>query len=258
VVVTWPTTTSDRERFPVLVALHGRGEALKGRERGARGWLDDYWLLRATRRLAAPPLTSRDLLGFGQPERLLRQNESLEREPYRGLVVVMPYTPDGLGGERRSGDPFASARRLASFVVDDVLPRVYRETPAIGSAASTGIDGVSLGGRGALLIGLERPKAFGAVGGLQAAIDANEIEVLVERASAAVQLNPRLVLRLLTSDDDYFLDVNRALSRALASAAIEHRLVVVPGPHDYAFNRGPGAYEMLLFHERVLRELPPP
>jgi hypothetical protein len=29
--------------------------------------------------------------------------------------------------------------------------------------------------------------------------------------------------------------------------------LVVPGPHDYPFNRGPGAIEMLLWHDRVLR-----
>jgi hypothetical protein len=32
--------------------------------------------------------------------------------------------------------------------------------------------------------------------------------------------------------------------------------VTVPGPHDYEFNRGPGAYEMLMFHDRVLRGQP--
>jgi len=33
---------------------------------------------------------------------------------------------------------------------------------------------------------------------------------------------------------------------------------VVTGPHDYAFNRGPGALEMLAYHDRVLRGADPP
>jgi hypothetical protein len=27
---------------------------------------------------------------------------------------------------------------------------------------------------------------------------------------------------------------------------------VVPGPHDYVFNRGPGSVELLYFHDMVL------
>jgi hypothetical protein len=48
------------------------------------------------------------------------------------------------------------------------------------------------------------------------------------------------------------------LSQALHEEHIPHELLVTPGPHDYVYNRGPGSYEMLLWHERVLRGLPPP
>src|SRR5688572_19702614 len=51
VVVVSPPTS---ERLPVLIALHGLGEAQKGPDRGARGWIDDYGLLVAIDRLAAP------------------------------------------------------------------------------------------------------------------------------------------------------------------------------------------------------------
>ncbi len=53
-VVVLPERRAD-ERFPVLVTMHGRGEALKGPDRGARGWVDDYALRRAIDRLAQPP-----------------------------------------------------------------------------------------------------------------------------------------------------------------------------------------------------------
>jgi enterochelin esterase-like enzyme len=133
------------------------------------------------------------------------------------------------------------------------LPRVKRETPALGSAESTAIDGVSLGGRAALLVGLERPQSFRVVAGLQAAFDSADAPELARRAKDARAANPALVIRLLTSEGDYFLNANRAISRALTSAAVPHVLTVIPGPHDYEFNRGPGAYEMLFFHDRALR-----
>jgi iron(III)-salmochelin esterase len=240
------------QRFPVLVAMHGRGEALKGPEQGARGWVDDYWLPLAIERLARPPITSDDLRGFVDEQRLAALNDSLKREPYRGLIVVCPYTPDILPAD----ESLARAMPLTRFVVDTVLPRVYRETPAIGTAATTGIDGVSLGGRAALAIGFARPSAFAVVASLQAALRADNADDVVRRGRAAKTENPNLRVRLLTSSDDYFLKANQVTSEGLASVGVPNELVTVPGPHDYDFNRGPGAYEMLLFHDRALRGLP--
>jgi len=161
VVVLIPEREAD-ERLPVLVALHGRGEALKGPELGARGWVDDYKLGRAAERLLHPPLVTADFEGFVEPARLAALNAALAQKPYGGLIVACPYVPDMLGGD----DPFAVAPPLAHFLVDMLIPRLYAETPALGTPASTGIDGVSLGGRAAVSVGLLRPESFGAVASL--------------------------------------------------------------------------------------------
>lgn len=248
-VIALPGAARPDERFPVLIALHGRGEASKGPARGARGWIDDYGLLRAVDRLRAPPLSSRDLQSLYDADRLADLNARLAQHPYRGLIVVCPYTPDILRGDRA----FSLAAPLARFVVDELLPRVFRETPALATARSTGIDGVSLGGRAALLVGLARPEAFGAVAALQPAFDHAEANALAERAQAALAQHPKLRLRLLTSDGDYFLGATRAIADALERQRVPHELAEVAGPHDYAFNRGPGVYEMLAFHDHVLR-----
>ncbi|MCC6215825.1 MAG: esterase [Polyangiaceae bacterium] len=237
------------ERFPVLIAFHGRGEAQKGAARGARGWIDDYGLPRALQRLVAPPLTASDLMEVGDEELLSKLNADLRREPYRGLVVVTPYTPDILAGDRA----FSRAEPLARFVVDELLPRVRSETPCLEGAARVGLDGVSLGGRAALLVGLARPESFGAVGTLQPAFDSADAPDLARRAQRARERNPTLSLRLLTSRADFFLLSTRAISSAFTALGVHHELRVVPGPHDYEFNRGPGVYEMLLFHDRALR-----
>ena len=239
-------------RLPVLVAFHGRGEALKGPEAGARGWVDDYWLPRTIERLHRPPITLEDLQGFADEARLTRLNESLQQRPYQGLIVVCPYTPDTLPAD----ESIDKALPLARFVVDTVLPRAYRETPAIGTAETTGIDGVSLGGRAALAIGLLRPKSFAVVACLQAALRTDNSEDLLRRARAPKADNADLHLRLLTSSDDYFLKANTLLAQALSQQGIDTELVNIPGPHDYVFNRGPGGYEMLMFHDRVLRGQP--
>ncbi|MCA9599175.1 MAG: esterase [Myxococcales bacterium] len=253
VVISLPVRR-ESQRFPVLVALHGRGEAFKGPARGARGWIDDYWLPKAIERLHEPPLTKKDFLDIVDEARLAKLNASLEKEPYHGLIVVCPYTPDVLAGDK----PFSAVTPFATWLVEELLPRVKRETPAIGKPEATGIDGVSLGGRVSLLTGLERPEAFGDVATLQAAFDSEDAPELTRRARAATTRNPKLELRLLTSDGDFFLRATRTISKAWTDAGIAHQFVEIPGPHDYPFNRGPGAYEMLLFHDRVLRGEPPP
>lgn len=252
VVVSVPGRPSMTERFPVLVAMHGRGEALKGPERGARGWIDDYRLESSLARLGAPPLTRRDFLGMVTEDRLALLNRALDRRAFGGLIVVCPYTPDRLRGR----DAYEHALPLATFLVDEVLPRVYRETPALGTPASTGIDGVSLGGRASLLVGLRRPEAFAAVGALQPAFDEAEATELALRARQVSASFPRLKFRFLTSTQDYYLEATRRLATEFAHAAVEAELLIVAGDHSYEFNRGPGGIEMLLFHDRVLRGAP--
>jgi len=240
------------QKFPVLVALHGRGEAFKGAARGALGWVEDYRMPKAIERLHHPPLTDQDFGGMSVAARLERINRTLAKQPYRGLIVVCPYTPDILAGDR----PFYAAKPLSHFVVDELLPRVYRETPALGTQASTGIDGVSLGGRASLLVGFMRPDAFHVVASLQAAFDAAEAPALVQVADKARRQNPELVIRLLTSSHDFFREDNYEIAREMTRAGIPHELLEVRGTHSYEFNRGPGAYEMLLFHDRALRGEP--
>lgn len=237
--------------LPVLIALHGRGEAVRGLEVGARGWRDDYRLDALLRRIEAPPLTAADLGQLVTPQRLALLNGSLEKEPYRGLCVATPFTPE------LRDRTVAGAQPFARFLIDRLLPRVRAETQNPLLRDATGIDGVSLGGRLALLVGLSNPDVFGAVGALQPAVRPEEAPMFSELARAAVERRS-LALRLVSSVADPFLPAIRALSDRLRLDGIVHELLVTPGPHDYAWNRGPGGAEMMLWHERVQRGLRPP
>lgn len=246
-IVVVPSWIKPGERLPVLIALHGRGEANKGPALGVMGWPRDYELLRAIERICAPPLTEADYQGFFDRARLEATNTSLVANPFKGLIVVCPYLPDV-----DLHKAVAPARDYARYLLEGVLPRVRAELPALSSAAATGIDGVSLGGAISLRVGTTRAESFGAVGSLQAALSDDQIPEFTKLASAARSQNPHLKLRLLTSSDDYFRAAIGHLSGAWKQAGISHEFVEVPGPHDYPFNRGPGAIEMLLWHDRML------
>lgn len=253
VVIAVPSHATKESPLPVLVAFHGRGESLKSPARGARGWIDDYDLKRAVERLTFPPLTSADFGGSIAPDRLKRLNEGLAKDGYRGLIVVCPYLPDAFHGDQA----FDDGSRYAHFIVDEVLPRVYREVPAIGTPEATSVDGVSLGGRAALLVGWLRPNAFGAVAALQPALDSAEARPFAALAQRALAENAKLSIRLLTSSEDYFLEPTIELSRELHAHGVKHHTDIVVGTHSYEFNRGPGVYELLIFHDRALRGLEP-
>lgn len=248
-LISIPRQSSAGQRFPILIALHGRGESKKGPSRAARGWMDDYRLAAALERIEKPPLRRSDFQGFVRAARLRAINRHLVDNPYEGLIIVCPYLPNVMKGERA----FEQTAELAEFLVDTLLPRVRAETPARPSPIFTGIDGVSLGARAALLVGLTRPTDFGVVSGLQVAIDSSEIARITQMAVAARAVNPYLKLRILTSNRDYYRKVDAQLSRAWLQAGVTHSFVEVVGTHSYRFNRGPGAYELLLFHDRALR-----
>jgi enterochelin esterase-like enzyme len=245
-VVIAPAWLAAGQRVPMLIALHGRGEAVKGPELGAMGWPHDYELLRAIKRVCAPPLTPTDLEGFVDPKRLDTLNHDLTTKPFGGLVIVCPWLPDL---ELRKP---AQVREYGDYLLRSVIPRARRELPVIDAPESTGIDGVSLGGAVALRVGLENPNAFFAVGTLQAALSDDQSDEFTKLAKVAREKNGKLAIRLLTSKDDYFHGPITHLSQSFRAAGIAHEYVDIPGPHDYPFNRGPGAIEMLVWHDRTL------
>jgi len=236
---------------PLLIALHGRGEAGKSLDIGAGAWPREYDLDRLHRRLLAPPLTGGDLQEMFSEARLSRLNASLAAAAYKGLSVACPATP--VLADRS----VAGVQTFARFVLETLLPRVRKETGSTADRAATGIDGVSMGGRVALFVGLTHPEVFGVVGALQPAISVEEAPLISELARAAMA-KASVLLRLVSSDADPFLPAVRAASARLSRDGVVHELLIVPGNHGYEFNRGPGGAEMLLWHERVQRGLKAP
>lgn len=232
-------------RWPVVVALHGRGETKKPPRDGALGWPRDYALVRAMGRVTRPPLTIDDYEGFVADDALAATNSALAERPYGGLVVVCPRIPD------LKLEDEAAVQAYGSWLVGTLLPKVRRELPVLQGAASTGIDGVSLGGAMAIRIGLAHPGTFGAVGSLQPAVTKEEGPDIEARLRAA-RSQRKVAFRLTTSAEDFFRWAIRSVHGQLRTAKLAHDYAELLGPHDYPFNRGPGAYELLLWHDRRL------
>lgn len=254
VLITFPRRDDGRDypadhRLPLVVALHGAAEARRGPQRGALGWNVDYRLPDAFAALLRGRLARADYRGLVTNAHLRYVNEMLRVRPFRGVCVVTPYTPDLLDQQPGSD----SLRRWSDWVAGPFLQQVRAQHPFVAQTrAGTAIAGVSLGGMLALDAGLAHPQAFALVVAIQPAITAR-VPALAAKASQT-RTPPELVL--ITSTGDHFLAPTRELSTHLRARGISHITEEMPGPHDYVFNRGPGALEMLRLADAELAREP--
>jgi iron(III)-salmochelin esterase len=239
------------EDLPLLVAFHGRTESLRSLEVGAGAWMRDYNMQRQYRRLQNPPLVEEDFRGMVTPERMDALNASLRAQPFRGLVTACPYCPDII--DRTS----AAALGFGRFVVEKLVPQARVLGRCKPDRLATGIDGISMGGRLALMVGLSNPEVFGVVGAMQPALREADAQSIAELARSAISKAP-VRLRILTSDEDDFRGAAETTAERLTEAGVPHEFLVLKGKHGYEFNRGPGCLDMLAWHERVQHGLPAP
>jgi enterochelin esterase-like enzyme len=251
-IAIWAPPADENDKLPVVVAFHGKGESVLGPTRGYAAWVERYGLSNAYNALLTPPLSAAAFGGLVREKELNALNAELKEHAFRGVLAVGVYTPDLLS---EANDSEALAR-YASWVADVLVPKVQKTFPVASSAPrQVGVDGVSLGGMVALEVGLRHPEVFGAVGSMQPAIRGREATLAALAAEARAKHHQQI--RLLSSDADPLLPVTRTLSSELRKRHVAHELLITPGGHDYAFNRGPGAIELLHFHDRALREPTP-
>lgn len=244
---------AEGERYPLVVALHGRGESAKGPVAGPRGWIIDYHLPKAYGAFQRGRVTASDYQGFVTPDHLARVNAELGRRGFGGAMVVTPFVRDPSDPESE-----LTVEQYSAWLAGPLLDQIREEYPqAARGRDSVGVDGVSLGGWLALEAGFRHPEVFGSVGGIQPAVE-GEQEGLAERAARARRDGHAQDVRLLTSEEDPYLQATRKLSKELRRRYVPHDLVVLPGPHGYEFNRGPGIHELLRFHVGVLEREPMP
>jgi pimeloyl-ACP methyl ester carboxylesterase len=232
----------------VVVLFHGLGETTS-EALGIRAWADRYGLVAAAARLRRPPVvrTLTDVT-FLTDARLGELNAALAREPFRGLALACPYTPNFFKQPSTS----AALDRYAAWTVDALLPAVRRSLGLTRDEGAVAVDGVSLGGFVSLEVFLRRPEAFQAAGATQPAIGENLVSTYAERLDAALErVGPR-PLRLATSSWDGGRKASVALAKKLAARGVAATLSEAPGPHDQRWLREVGSLELLMHYDRVL------
>ncbi|MFT5430124.1 MAG: hypothetical protein ACI9OJ_000797, partial [Myxococcota bacterium] len=226
--------------FPVVYALAGLGEMVRGPKASAAGWVERYGLVQAMCAVSSPALSTADFGGLVQGKQLYSYQQRL-KAGFGGLVIVSPGAPRKMGA------------RFRKHLFDEVIPWAESSLPVKAGTAFRGIDGISLGGRHALRLGFSRPDQFRSLGTEQASVKGlwSFVRKAVRDAKPAVQ-GP--VINLLSSHRDGYRHQIKRFAGRLRGLGLMVRHYETPGAHNKRFAKGPGAIDMLLFHDSVLNQ----
>ncbi len=246
-----PNHLAKEEKVPLLVLLHGLGETWD-QGVGAYAWVERYGLGNAYARLRRAPITRTSRQTSLLPDAHLAElNASLAAQPFRGVAIACPYTPNVV----KLPDPAAALDAYAAWIAEVVVPRARKEAPVFVDAAHTSLDGVSLGGYLAIEVFCRRPDVFGALGCVQSAMSPLKVPVYAERiaaihAAAIKAGRPAPTVHVETASSDPMRDINRTFADELTRRGVGTDFLVLPGQHDQTFLRESGSLEMLLWHDR--------
>ena len=240
------------KKHPVLVLFHGLGEAKEGPLSGVYAWLDPYGLGSCYERLRNPPVAGVEKRPDLRPERAAEINRQLNDQPFRGMIMVCPFTPNVW---TMPVNPALDT--LTSFVVDELLPAVNEHVEfADTTADSVGVDGCSLGAFVSLEVFRRRPERFGSVGVVQPAIGKDAVGLYADAVVQAKNKGRNISsVHVETSTGDVYVEESKALVKALEQRGIKGILRVPPGSHDQPFLRDVGTLEMLLYHDTTLHRV---
>lgn len=187
-----------------------------------------------------------------------------------GMIFVCPDGRDSWYWD----SPVDSGMQMESFFIEDLVPHIDSLYPTIRSEKARAVSGLSMGGHGAMWLGLRHPDVFGSMGSMSGGLDIRpfpENWLMSERLGtieeAPEEWDSHTVINIIpladpaagqhiTIDcgvDDFFAEVNDAAHRALLERGIDHDYTVRPGAHTGPYWHNSIFYH-LLFFDRAFRE----
>lgn len=170
----------------------------------------------------------------------------IKEENLPPMMLAMPS--DGLWGDG-SGYVRHRATDYASWIVDEV-PEAAAEIDPRCKDAPRFISGLSMGGYGALRLGLLHPKRFAGISAHSSITEVTQMQGFVEESLAEFDLTdtaPLAVvecaklcsrlphLRFDCGTEDILIEHNRTLHRDLQAAGIPHVYEEFPGGHAWEY-----------------------
>jgi hypothetical protein len=213
---------------------------------GLQAWRTQYRLADADADLRHPPLVPGGVRArYMTPRQLARLNAELEKQPFKGLVLICPTPPGADASE-------AAIATYCDWLERELLPQASRfggvdDTPCLG------IVGRASGARLALEVFVRKPHLFRTFGAAQPHLGREGAPLWARRLARAAAQSGFTGVHLQTSSEHRDRAVTRALHRELTQRGIATHLDDLLGPADDTSWQSAGLLSVLAWHERMLQ-----
>ncbi len=225
--------------YPMVIAFGGAGECSRSPRDGALAWVHYYKSDEAAKALGSNNLKASDFRNLVTKEQLDGFNKKLHKTPYRGVILVCPYSP------LLRGSSGPEMPEYENYIMNELIPELCKHYRV--DRARIGVDGVSMGGARSMYYGFKYPDVFRRIGSVQAAV-APFTDVYRHLIKTNGKKIAKCSIQIVSSDGDIFLKSVEKFSSDLNAMKTPHSLLILKGPHDYIFNQGPGSLALLAFH----------
>ncbi len=180
------------------------------------------------------------------------------------LVIAMPS--DGLWGDGSGYLPH-NQKDFEKWIVDDVPNAVIQNIHSVSEDSDLFISGLSMGGFGALRLGIKYADKFKAISAHSSITDLAQMPLFVEEPlenylQTEVQENSvfgimekyntvKTNIRFDCGFEDQLLEQNRKLHQQLTAARIEHVYDEFPGAHEWSYWQEHIAKSLLFFDSKL-------
>ncbi len=183
-------------------------------------------------------------------------------DTYQTLIVC----PDGAIASWYFDSPADTAYRYETHISTEVVHYIDKHYRTIADKTHRAITGLSMGGHGALYLGLRHSGTFGAAGSLSGGLDIgpirNKYEIykrIGDTLSAQYwhhysvinlienKTNTGLQILFDCGNRDIFIDANRRLHQKMLQLNIPHTYIERPGNHGWNYWRDNIVYHLLFF-----------
>jgi len=195
----------------------------------------------------------------------LKMQEWIDNKEIKPMIIAMPS--DGLWGDGSGYLPLDKVD-YERWIVEDVVNAVVELVPQASSTSALFIAGLSMGGFGALRIGLKKNTQFSGVSGLSSITVVEEMKQFVEEpisgyhqvekenesvyATILKNKNNLPPFRFDCGVDDQLIEGNRKLHAQLEDLNIKHTYKENPGKHEWSYWET-HIKDTILFFDEILR-----
>lgn len=184
---------------------------------------------------------------------------------YQTIIVC----PDGAKSSWYFDSPVDTAYRYETYISREVVQFIDKHYRTIADKEHRAITGLSMGGHGALFLGLRHADIFGAAGSMSGVLDLkesrNRYDIMKRIGDTITHVHNWNELGMLNmiehftktplkiifdcGDKDVFIDANRRLHQKMLQLKIPHTYIERPGNHSWDYWGNSIVYQLLYFQK---------